>query len=266
MTVREIYAGGALVHRDRHRLRPDGEILDRDGKVGRRAPTGRRSKSCSRRSRSRTPRRSRRRTARGASSATRPRARSSRSRRRAALPKESVAPSHQVVKEIPFDSDRKRMTVVTLDETGNEIAHTKGSADVLLPRCVTQLTTRRPRRRSTTRSARRSSHEAERMSQASLRVLAVARRELTHRLATSARRVDAAGERRRRAAPSDIEQRLTFLGLVGMIDPPRAGVKEAIAGVRRRAGPRRDDHRRSQAHRRRDREASSASGTKARSR
>src|SRR4029078_10879857 len=28
---------------------------------------------------------------------------------------------------------------------------------------------------------------------------------------------------------ADIEQRLTFLGLVGMIDPPRRGVKEAVA-------------------------------------
>jgi Ca2+-transporting ATPase len=56
------------------------------------------------------------------------------------LPKESLVPSHQVVRELPFDSDRKRMTVIALDETGKEIAHTKGSADVLLPRCVAQLT------------------------------------------------------------------------------------------------------------------------------
>src|SRR6185295_14473480 len=56
------------------------------------------------------------------------------------LPKESIAPSHTLLKEIPFDSDRKRMTVVALDEAGREIAHTKGSADVLIPRCVAQLT------------------------------------------------------------------------------------------------------------------------------
>jgi Ca2+-transporting ATPase len=56
------------------------------------------------------------------------------------LPKESIAPSHQVVKEIPFDSDRKRMTVIALDAAGKEIAHTKGSADVLIPRCVAQHT------------------------------------------------------------------------------------------------------------------------------
>jgi Ca2+-transporting ATPase len=51
------------------------------------------------------------------------------------LPRESVVSSHQIVKELPFDSDRKRMTIVTLDADGREVVHTKGSADVLLPLC-----------------------------------------------------------------------------------------------------------------------------------
>ncbi len=139
------------------------------------------------------------------------------------LPKESIAPSHQVVKEIPFDSDRKRMTVVALDEAGKEIAHTKGSADVLIPRCVAQqsakgITPLDEQGRTAILA------EAERMSQLSLRVLAVARRELS----------DPGSDRSPSAPPGsdprsvDIEQRLTFLGLVGMIDPPRVGVKEAV--------------------------------------
>jgi P-type Ca2+ transporter type 2C len=127
------------------------------------------------------------------------------------LPKESVAPSHQVVKELPFDSDRKRMTVVALDETGREIAHTKGSADVLIPRCDQQLTKDGLDPLDDEKRAAILA-EAERMSQASLRVLAVARREL-------------GGEDRH---DERIEERLTFLGLVGMIDPPREGVREAI--------------------------------------
>ena len=44
--------------------------------------------------------------------------------------------SHRVVKELPFDSDRKRMTVIALDEQGREVVHSKGSADVLLPLCA----------------------------------------------------------------------------------------------------------------------------------
>ncbi len=138
------------------------------------------------------------------------------------LPKESVAPSHQVVKEIPFDSDRKRMTVVALDESGREIAHTKGSADVLIPLCVHQLTRDGL---APLDDAKREGilAEAERMSQASLRVLAVARRELS---AVSSSMPPSADDPRPSA--EHIEQRLTFLGLVGMIDPPRKGVKEAV--------------------------------------
>ena len=132
------------------------------------------------------------------------------------LPKESVVPSHQVVKEIPFDSDRRRMTVIALDETGKEIAHTKGSADVLIPRCVAHYTSEGiVALDETGRSAILA--EAERMSQLSLRVLAVARRELTIEKNENGERLSV-----------DVEQRLTFLGLVGMIDPPRVGVKEAV--------------------------------------
>ena len=143
------------------------------------------------------------------------------------LPKESIIPSHQVVRELPFDSDRKRMTVIALDESGKEIVHTKGSADVLLPRCVAQHT-------ATGIEALDEAGrqiilaEAERMSGLSLRVLAVARRELGAPPSGSLASASAppiSGEPR---SSSDIEQRLTFLGLVGMIDPPRIGVKEAV--------------------------------------
>ena len=136
------------------------------------------------------------------------------------LPKESISPSHQVVKEIPFDSDRKRMTIVALDETGKEIAHTKGSADVLIPRCVAQQSAKGI---TPLDDAGRAAIlvEAERMSQLSLRVLAVARRELSS--PGSAEPSPGSDPR-----SVDIEQRLTFLGLVGMIDPPRVGVKEAV--------------------------------------
>ena len=134
------------------------------------------------------------------------------------LPRESIAPSVQFVKEIPFDSDRKRMTVITLGEDGREIVHTKGSADVLLPLCShVEGGTGRERLTSEARAALIT--EAERMSGHALRVLAVARRELS----TSG--TDAEGTQ-------DVEQKLTFLGLVGMIDPPRPEVKEAVRACR----------------------------------
>jgi len=143
------------------------------------------------------------------------------------LPKESLAPSHQVVKEIPFDSDRKRMTIIALDESGKEIAHTKGSADVLLPRC-TNMKDASGVVPLDDAGREKILAEAERMSQASLRVLAVARRELGGS-AEGATPSNPPGPGSDPRPSGDIEQRLTFLGLVGMIDPPRKGVKEAVA-------------------------------------
>ncbi len=136
--------------------------------------------------------------------------------------REEITSSHQVVKELPFDGDRKRMTIVALDESGREVAHSKGSADVLLPLCTDFDTDGGPRPLDAD-SRRVILDEAERMSSQALRVLAVARRDLG-RHAKSAAAEDAA------ARPSvDIENRLTLLGLVGMVDPPRDGVREAVA-------------------------------------
>ena len=141
---------------------------------------------------------------------------------KAGVPKDSIAPSHQFVKEIPFDSDRKRMTVVTLDETGHEVVHTKGSADVLIPLCVSRATDAGTVELDDEGRARILAI-AERMSDKALRVLALARRQLAR---PSSPPPPSGGEDGRPSG--DIEQRLTFLGLVGMIDPPREGVKEAV--------------------------------------
>jgi Ca2+-transporting ATPase len=131
-----------------------------------------------------------------------------------------VAPDYKVLKELPFDSDRKRMTVVTLDARGREVVHTKGSADILLPLCSTVATAKGVVPMDDAERSRVLS-EAEKMSGEALRVLAVARRDLDH--SESMRRPDLQDHH-----GADLEKRLTFLGLVGMIDPPRPGVKEAV--------------------------------------
>jgi Ca2+-transporting ATPase len=128
---------------------------------------------------------------------------------------ESVRPHHEFVTELPFDSDRKRMTVITRDKTGREIAHVKGSVDVLLPRCV-KLSTDTGVRALTEDDRAQILAEADRMSARTLRVLALCRRvKVAHD----------DGER--------VERELTFLGLVGLMDPPRAGVREAVATCKR---------------------------------
>jgi Ca2+-transporting ATPase len=137
--------------------------------------------------------------------------------------REFVASSNQIVKELPFDSDRKRMTIVAFDAMGREIVHTKGSADVLVPLCNRYDG---PEGVKLLDEATRKAilEQNDRMSGQALRVLAVARRELGRVSDSGPADLPDGADR-----PSlDIETRLTFVGLVGMIDPPRPGVKEAV--------------------------------------
>ncbi len=124
--------------------------------------------------------------------------------------REAILPTAKVISQLPFDSDRKRMTVVTLDEHGRPVAHVKGGVDILLPRCTMIKLGATEAGEAPLDEARREEIRAvaDEMASRALRVLALARR---------------------RQPEGDPEEKLTFLGLVGMIDPPRPGVKKAIA-------------------------------------
>jgi Ca2+-transporting ATPase len=109
--------------------------------------------------------------------------------------------------EIPFDSDRKLMTTVNKID-GKNIVIVKGAFDVMAQRCTGGDI---EKARSMTNS----------MSENALRVLAVAYKEIE-------------------AVPSvptseELENDLTLMGLVGMIDPARPEAKDAVA-VCRQAG------------------------------
>jgi len=136
------------------------------------------------------------------------------------LPPRSVKSDHTMLSELPFDSDRKRMTVVARDDRGQIVAHVKGGVDALLSRCE-MFATDSGERELTDAIRDEILTEAERMSDKALRVLALCRRDL----------VDSDGD------ADTIESHLTFLGLAGMMDPPRSGVREAVetcvaAGIR----------------------------------
>jgi Ca2+-transporting ATPase len=112
--------------------------------------------------------------------------------------------------EIPFDSDRKRMTTLHLEADGH-VAYTKGAPESLLPRCV--------------------SHWVDGQAQAldSVPILAVA-----EQMAADGLRVLALAFRVFDQRPTDfsaevIETELCFLGLVGLMDPPRPEAREAVA-------------------------------------
>jgi Ca2+-transporting ATPase len=110
------------------------------------------------------------------------------------------------VNEIPFTSETKRMT--TLHESPHGIvAYSKGAPEAILDSCSGQLTERgqasfeTSEREAILLSAREMASEA-------LRVLAVAQKS--------------------DAALGSAEKEMIFLGLVGMIDPPRSEAKEAV--------------------------------------
>ncbi|RJX31765.1 MAG: calcium-translocating P-type ATPase, PMCA-type [Oxalobacter sp.] len=112
--------------------------------------------------------------------------------------------------ELPFDSDRKRMTTFHRAETGI-VAYTKGAPETVLPQCVAALT----RQGETLLDCDAVLAAAENMAAEGLRVLAVAYRTWSEQPAGT-------------QGVDDIESQLVFIGLIGMIDPPRPEAQEAV--------------------------------------
>lgn len=122
---------------------------------------------------------------------------------------------------IPFDSDRKRMTVIRRRE-GQPWAFAKGAPEVILDRC-THIRTERGVETLTESDRARILQANALMANEALRVLAIAERPLEAFPPSADGAVD----------DDSIEQRLTLLGLIGLQDPPRAEAREAIARCKR---------------------------------
>jgi len=116
------------------------------------------------------------------------------------------------VDEIPFDSERKLMTTVN-NVNGKFMVYTKGGVDELLSRC-NRYEINNEIKNNISEFENKITKENENMAQNALRVLAFGYKEFDHK-------------------PSkdelvNIESNLIFVGLVGMIDPPREEVKSAV--------------------------------------
>ena len=121
--------------------------------------------------------------------------------------KRMLEQTHPRQAEFPFDSERKRMATVHADGDG-WLACVKGAPEAVLERCPWQLTARGP----VPFDAEAALAQAERLAARGLRVLAFAQRRLD-------------------SLPTDIEESendLTFLGLVGLMDPPRDEAAQAV--------------------------------------
>ncbi len=123
------------------------------------------------------------------------------------LQKDELNSKYPRLAEIPFDSDRKLMTTVN-HINGKNVVIVKGAFDMMATRCIS----------GDIESARRMTDQ---MSADALRVLAIAYKEIEE-IPTD-------------PTSEELENGLTFMGLVGMIDPPRPEAKEAVA-ICRRAG------------------------------
>ncbi len=117
------------------------------------------------------------------------------------------------VNEIPFDSNRKLMTTIHKLSNGKYRIITKGAPDTLIKRCSTYY------ENSSVKSINHTIKDNilkfnETMAKDALRVLAISYYDtptLPYNITSN-----------------EIEKNLTFVGLVGMIDPPRVGVKDAV--------------------------------------
>lgn len=128
--------------------------------------------------------------------------------------------AHPRLLEHPFDSDRKRMSTVNLTD-GQHILYTKGAPDSILSQC-TSIFDGSEIRPITQEDRERIAAIADAMSEQALRVLGFAIREIDTLPATG---------------DENLEHGLTFVGLAGMIDPPRKEVAESVricreAGIR----------------------------------
>ena len=119
------------------------------------------------------------------------------------------------INEIPFDSNRKMMT--TIHRMGSKYRIIcKGAPDVLLDKCTKEVLEIGDSQdiKVKTLDKLKIKNENEQMAHKALRVIAVAFKDVT--------------ELPSKIDSSTIENNLTFVGLIGMIDPPREGVKEAV--------------------------------------
>ncbi len=132
---------------------------------------------------------------------------------KAGVTKENLDRRYPRVQELPFTSERKRMTTVHKSPEGKAFAYAKGAPETILERCDRIFKDGK----STKLNRKERKHilgTNEDMAREALRVIAVAYKELP---STTSEKFD----------EEELERGLIFLGLTGMIDPPREEAREA---------------------------------------
>lgn len=132
---------------------------------------------------------------------------------KAGLTQEQLNSTYNRIGEIPFDSDRKCMSVICESKKGETFVFTKGAPDIIIEKC-TKLYSSTGVRELSKEDKRLILKKNDELAKDALRVLGVAYKKL------SSKKYD----------NRHVEEELIFVGLIGMIDPPR---KEAVNAVRK---------------------------------
>ncbi len=132
---------------------------------------------------------------------------------KAGITKTNLDNSYPRLQEVPFTSERKRMTTVHRSPEGEVFTYVKGAVEILLDRSESILKDGKTVT-LTSKEKEKILKTNEEMAKQALRVLAIAYKELP-KTETGKHNED------------ELESNLTFIGLAGMIDPPRDEAKGA---------------------------------------
>jgi P-type Ca2+ transporter type 2C len=132
---------------------------------------------------------------------------------KAGFERKSLLKQYDIIKEFPFDSSRKMMSVIVKDSNGREFIVTKGAPDVLVGLSESILVNDKVQNmnqeyKGTVQNAINA------LASQALRTMAISYKPLTSNALT--------------ITEKEAEKDLIFIGLQGMIDPPRPEVKEAV--------------------------------------
>jgi len=136
---------------------------------------------------------------------------------KAGLWKEDLEKEEPRISEIPFSSERKRMITIHELPDGSKIAYMKGAPEIVLKKCA-KIYRNGEARKLTDKIRERILAINENMAIQALRNLGFAYKELSKSVASLS---------------EEEEEDFVFLGIMGMIDPPREEVKDAISMCRK---------------------------------
>jgi P-type Ca2+ transporter type 2C len=144
---------------------------------------------------------------------------------KAGYQEEDLENKYPRLKELTFDSDRKRMSTIHQTPDGNTLLFVKGAPDQIIERCKSYMDNDKTEQ-LTESIKQKISEQNKELASSALRVLAVAYREIT---ISEKEKLD----NKEKFDIDKTENQLTYLGLIAMMDPPREEAAKAVQTCRR---------------------------------